>query len=904
MPGMRQSGVARHEVSSASSEGESTPDGKRAQASDGQNVGTTVSRYVVLEEVGVGGMGRVLRAYDPRLQREVALKELRADALTPEACQRLINEARAMAKVSHPNVVPVYDVETLEDGQIVLVMQFVAGKTLRPFMSQGHSWNKVVDTMVGAGRGLAAAHAAGLLHRDFKPANVLLTEDGVAKVTDFGLAKPSTKTLSLGSGEHVAVPGGTEETQTKAGTVLGTPRYMAPEQHSGLELTSAADQYAFCVTLWEALCGEAPFTGRGLSRRKRKGPPPWPGEGVPRYVVDAIVRGLSPKAEDRYPSVEALLHRLTTDPSKRRNKLLAAAGVGALVMSTAVLGWQAYAAGSGGLCTGAAGELEQAWGDVRRGDVRTALLAEDTPYSRSLWKRTESRLDAYADAWIDGHEEACEATSVQGVQSEKVLDLRMGCLRTVELDLRAVTGVLANADEDVLKNVDAVLEGLPPVGQCGDVERLQAEVEPPPSALAGRVREGRRLLAEAEAERNGGRYDDALARVEETKLAVQGVDYPPVVAELRLEEGKVLEALGRYEDAVEPLERAVRSNAADARRTLMRDATVRLMHVLGKRLTRFEAALALLPVAEGLAEGHPLEEADVANTLALILVEKGDVKGAEAAQRRAFELRLDALGPDHPSLAHSHHALALVLSAQTRHADALVEYQRAMEIWETVLGPEHPNVSMSMVNIATAYFHQGKYDQAEAAHRKALELRVAALGPEHPEVLHARVNFALALCRQGQWKVCDEKLQEALVAQEEKLGPDHRALHGPTSTSRSPNRHKDCSTTQRCTTSAASRSPKRRLDRTTTIRRSCGSTSRTISRVGADTPRLPKLTEGRSRPSRRRSGLVTRRSRSPATTWGRCSKSRTCSTRPRRTTSARWTFAWRPWAGSIPRSPR
>ena len=741
------------------------------------DVGNTISRYVVLEEIGVGGMGRVLRAYDPRLQREVAVKVLRANALSEEASQRLINEARAMAKVSHPNVVQVYDVETLDDGQIVLVMQFVLGDTLRSWVKETYPWREVVDTLVAAGRGLAAAHAAGLLHRDFKPANVLLSQTGRVKVTDFGLAKPSSSTLSMGSGEYLPVTS-TEpkrETQTEAGVVLGTPRYMAPEQHTGRELTSAADQYAFCVTLWEALCGTPPFSGKGMSKRKHEGPPPWTGREVPRFVVDAVLRGLSADPEERWPSMEALLERLVSDPAKRRNKVLGLVGVGTLVAATAVSGWQAYVDTPGGACRGARDELETAWGQARRDAVQAALTADDTPYARSRWSRTETRLDAYGDAWVDAHQEACEATAVRGVQSEAVLDLRMACLRAAELDFRAVTGVLANADADVLQNADAVLDGLPPVERCADIERLQ-DVEPPPPSFAEQVRMARMLLAESEAERNGGRYEEALHRLDEAKLALMGVDYAPARGELALEEGKVLEATGRYEDAVAPLQDAVRLHAAAGRRALVRDATTQLLLLLGKRLTRFDEALALVPVAEGFAQGHPLEEADVANTLALVLVEKGDVQQAEEAQRRAFKLRLEALGPDHTSLANSHHALALVLTAQSRHAEATAEHERALEIWEAALGREHPNVSMALVNVATSYFHQGMYEQAESTHREALRLREAALGPKHPEVLHARVNFALTLCRQGQWKACGEELEQALELQKTVLGADHRAL--------------------------------------------------------------------------------------------------------------------------------
>ncbi len=751
----------------------------------GARVGEKVSRYVILEEVGKGAMGRVLRAYDPRLQREVAIKELRTEAMSAEATSRLVNEARAMAAVSHPNVVPVFDVEPLGGGQIILVMQYVAGTTMRAWMRTEPPWREVVDTLVAAGYGLDAAHRAGLLHRDFKPANVLLAQDGAVKVTDFGLAKPagrrerSISASGAGSGDdHLSSDPvvSTSQTRTEVGVVLGTPRYMAPEQHFGAQLTPSADQYAFCVSLWEALVHAPPFSGHGLGKKKRGGPPPWPGEGVPRFVVDAVMRGLSPHPEDRWPSMQALLERLANDPAKRRNKRLTVAGVVTLAMTSAGFAWQAYSGDMVGACAGAAEEVEEAWGEVRRRETKAALLEEDTPYARATWERASLRLDEFTDAWIAEHEDACRATAVRGVQSESVLDLRMACLRSVELDLRAVTGVLANADADVRNNVDTLLASLPRVERCADVERLQADVEPPPKSLAAPVHEARSLLATADAERNAGRFEGALSRTEDAAAALAGVDYPPVSAELHLAEGKVHDRLGRYEEAMVALRLASHIAASTGQRALLRDATTRSMHVLGKRMSRFSEALALAPVAEGLAKGHPLEEADVANVLALIFLEKGDVAEAEVRQRRAFELRRAALGDGHPGLGASHHSLALVFSAQSRYAEELEQHRKSLDIWMTALGPEHPNVSMAMSNIATSYFLQGLYEESEAAHRESLELRIAALGPDHPEVLDARVNFALTLCKQGQWKTCDAELTRALDVQKSKLGPDDRAL--------------------------------------------------------------------------------------------------------------------------------
>ncbi|MEM6295406.1 MAG: serine/threonine-protein kinase [Myxococcota bacterium] len=740
-------------------------------------IGDSVGRYVVLQEVGQGGMGRVLRAYDPRLQREVALKVLRPNALSDEASSRLAAEARAMAQVAHPNVVPIYDVD-VEDGQIILVMQYVAGTTLRAWIRGEPSWRDVVDRYVLAGRGLAAAHAVGLLHRDFKPANVLLAEDGAVKVTDFGLAKPAANASrsrhSLDESSSSSDRLTRSDTMTQAGTVLGTPRYMAPEQHGGLVLTPAADQFAFCVALWEALQHAAPYSGARLGRQKREGPPAWPGGPVPRRIADAIRRGLSPLPSERWPSMDALLDRIADDPVARRTRRIAFGGAAVVAVVGSVLGWRAYQGPNADICDGAEDELETAWGDSRQEAADEAVMAEDTPYARVTWERARGRIDSYAQRWVELHDDACESTAVRGVQSAAVMDLRMACLRDAEVGLRAVTGVLANADREVRENMDSLLDTLPDLGRCSDVVRLQAEVEPPPPDVEDRVREARGLLAEASAESNGGRYKAAQLRVDDARAELLGVDYAPAVAELALAEGMVSNKLGHYEDAVEALRRAVRQSATTGQRDLLLRASTELMYVLGRSLSRFDEGLALRQLAEGLAEGRPLDEADVANTVALVLLDKGSLKEAEAVQRRAYALRNDALGERNAAVANSRHTLALLLTAQSKHAEALEEHQAALEIWNEALGPEHPNVTMSMSNIATTYFHLGDYEASEKAHRDALALRIRALGPEHPEVLTARNNLALTLCKQGQWSTCELELKRTLDAQAKQLGEESR----------------------------------------------------------------------------------------------------------------------------------
>ena len=576
----------------------------------------------------------MLRAYDPKLQREVALKEVRGDVLDAESKARLVAEARAMAKLSHPNVGGVYDVESVEFGARVLVMEYVAGQTLRSWLrGSEQGWQAIVQAFIDAGRGLAAAHVVGLLHRDFKPANVLvaplssraeraggLMDGRTVKVTDFGLAKGVSGTVS----SHGGVSEPERELVTEAGWVMGTPRYMAPEQHAGAPLGAAADQYALCVALWEGLCGSPPFTGRGIETQKMDGPPAWPaGSSVPRVIAQAVRRGLSPNATDRWPSVEVLLEALSYNPGRRRGRIAAAVATVGL-LGVAGLGWNAWAQARAKRCSGAAEQLDAVWGLPRRASVETAMLGLDVPYATRAWKNTSSALDAYAQDWASMHTQACEATTLRGEQSAAVMDLRMTCLHRATVGFSAVVRVLEDADVKVLEKAHALVGGLRPLSRCADVEALQQDVEPPLPEEADAVEGVRALLEKAGAEANAGRYSQAHERVVEARTQLDTVTYGPVQTEVRLAMGLALQALGRHEEAEAELESALESGAHWRQWYEIGTAAQQLMFVVGYLQARPEEGLEHRTLAWGAAQGDPVAQAPVRNNLAAGLCADGE----------------------------------------------------------------------------------------------------------------------------------------------------------------------------------------------------------------------------------------------------------------------------------------
>ncbi len=372
---------------------------------DALHVGSVVDRYIVVERLGAGAMGVAYSAYDPKLDRKVALKLLRhragGDPLLRQ--ERLVREAKAIAKLSHPNIVGLFDVG-VHLGEVFLAMEYLSGGTLKRWLgAERRPWRDVLKMFIDVGRGLDDAHAAGLIHRDFKSENVLLDKSGVPKIVDFGLVRLAESVEAELANDEIfddeldspsTASGSGFEPLTRTGALLGTPAYMAPEQFLGKVADARTDQFAFCVSLYHALYGERPFTGesvaeiaasvmRGLVR-------PAPADSaVPGWLRKVVLRGLSTAPALRFPSMSALLHALAADPVARRRRWLLASATSLLVVGGVLAGTR--------IASTKRHEIEtQAATHVRQAD---ALLAE------AAAKHNESKtLRARAFAAFDGFE--------------------------------------------------------------------------------------------------------------------------------------------------------------------------------------------------------------------------------------------------------------------------------------------------------------------------------------------------------------------------------------------------------------------------------------------------------------------------------------------------------------------
>ncbi|MGB1016917.1 MAG: serine/threonine-protein kinase, partial [Nannocystaceae bacterium] len=505
-----------------------------------------IGRYMLLDRLGQGGMGVVYSAYDAELERKVAIKLLRPGQLTRNAEPRLRREAQAMAKVVHANVVSVIEVGT-HDEVTYVVMEHIRGHSLAQWCQKERSWRETLGVFVQAGRGLAAAHRAGVIHRDFKMHNAMIIREGPdagrVKVLDFGLARavdneePTPADARLVSDElanRFAVR------LTASGAVMGTPAYMAPEQITRGHASERSDQYNFAASLYEALYGELPFTGTSPGALIRAVlddplPPPRPNADVPGWVYRIVAQGLARDPADRFPGMDVLCDALERDPSAKRRNLAFALGAILLVGAGS---WSLGTLSSESPCTGPDFELTETWDLARAQAVQHAFGAAGVTYADDAASRAIGLLDDYAEHWSEARGEACEAHR-RGVESQQLLDLRMACLGRRRASFASLAELLVDADAQVVERAVEAAHNLPPIVMCRGETLLSAIALPEDRTIAKQVNEAREQLAATVAIANAGRHDRAHEQLDALRARTESLGFLPLTAEIELARGTV-----------------------------------------------------------------------------------------------------------------------------------------------------------------------------------------------------------------------------------------------------------------------------------------------------------------------------------------------------------------------------
>ncbi len=770
--------------------------------------GARLGRYQLTARLGAGAMGQVWAADDPELGRKVAIKVLK-DGLATWS-ERLRREARAMAQLDHPGVVAVYDVGEDED-RVYIAMELIAGSSLREWVATPRPWRAIVEAFVAAGRGLAAAHAAGLIHRDFKPDNVLIAADGRVAVGDFGIARLSDGTgadgadrggaaLPARADEAVTVPSGGAcdshagddrirliATLTAAGDLIGTPAYMAPEQHLGRAAGPSSDQFAFCVSLWEALFGRRPFladttdglepavaVGLAIIDGRLTAPPA--GVRVPGWLRRAIVRGLDGDPVRRHLSISALVATLEHGLARRRRVILGAAGTTALATVAAIAVSLTGHSPAASACTGAHRRLGGVWDPATRVAVRAAFTATARPYAAATADRVERILDEYAAGWTSAHIETCKAT-VRREQSESLLDLRMMCLDRRLAALGALTRLYAAApDPAVLDRAVSAATWLPGNAECADVAALTAYPLPADPAARAEITAVRGHLDEIEVMAKAGKPRDALAAATEVQARARATGHAAMIAEALLVLAQQQREQGEPAVAEASL-RAAYLAAAEARddRRAAR-AALDLYLLVGEKQRRFADARQLRPIAEAAvarAGGDDELRGILLYAVGGVLAYEGDLAGARAAREQALALRERLNGPSSFPVAITLNGLATILQEQGDYDGARAHLDRAVAILEQVLGPAHPYVGYAASNLGNLALLQGRLDEAQRRYEQAVATIEPALGARSIQVAALLQNLGLVEVKRGDLSGARAHLERALAVREELLGRDH-----------------------------------------------------------------------------------------------------------------------------------
>ncbi len=837
--------------------------GPAASASVPASAPESIGHFVILRPLGQGGMGEVFSAYDERLDRKVAVKLLRSrpgGGRDEHANQRLIREAQALARLSHPNVVQVYEAGE-HGGRVYVAMEFIQGVTLRRWVERARregaaDWRRILARCCDAGRGLAAAHAVGMIHRDFKPENIMVADDGRVRVLDFGLVRTAGDApdeparldgpqpagasersrgdagASRARGEllftdtsidSLMVSGASlEQPLTEHGAILGTPAYMSPEQHRGESLDARSDQFSFCVVVYEALLGARPFFGRSRDELREAVLSGRPSTQLVKYkapdrVIQLLLRGMAPSPEDRWPSMDALLSALTRDPARARRRALGIAGAaGALIVAGGLI---ARALDDDALdCSGGEAELAESWGQGERARVTAALSSTGLAYAGETAALVCARVDAYARGWVEMSKEAC-ISHRRGRQSDALLDRRMACLDQRLVELRAMVATLSEADPTITTRAVEAASSLRRIEDCGDLALLESAVAPPRDpAVAAAVTELREQLAGVRAAHEAGKFERARELLAPVMARAESIGYAPVLAEALVERGAIEVGLGDYERARASLWAATWKAAEHHHDEVAARAAVENLWVISALQQSLEEAAIYEPVATALVGRLATETAlhgRLENTLGGLARNRGETEEARRRLRRAHQIYLRTLGPDHPDIATPLGNLGVVASDQGSIDEAIAFLEQAADIFERSLGGQHPRVAVALMNIgalyntigvyevsipmlerarelteqnaglesgetasvlinlATAYKNTRRGDEAKALLERALAIYAKTLGERHPSVAPALFNLAIIHLESGALELALETFERDLALLDESMGPEH-----------------------------------------------------------------------------------------------------------------------------------
>ncbi|MCH9647834.1 MAG: serine/threonine-protein kinase [Deltaproteobacteria bacterium] len=703
----------------------------------------TIGRYAVLSHLGSGGMGSVYAAFDPDLDRRVALKLVRSDRESRREQTRLLQEARALAQLNHSNVVRIYDVG-LHGSQVFFAMEFVSGSSLRPWL-QAHrpSWKRILRLFGGVARGLAAAHRQGLIHRDLKLENILVGEDGEARIADFGIAAFRDRNPDPRSEPGSPAAADTSFPKPFPPTVVlrGTPGYMAPEVTAGLTADERSDQFSFCVALYASLFGKLPPTASSESVAipgDRSSIEPVDRSVLPAGLHKILQRGLSSRPEDRFPSMAALEQDLmgVLSPRSRSPWLV----LGAVSLLLVPLGLAFLQVGTTPPCSSGEERLLGIWDTERRQQLKTAFLSTGSSFAAAAFAEVEKKLDLYGQDWTEMHREVCLATEVHQQQSQQLYDLRMMCLEGRREEMRSATELLLSVTEEGIPQVFRATEALSPLSPCAESSRL-ALLSPLPAEPQERrrIEDLQTQVAKLGVRNRTGQHSD-VDEVYQIVQAVQQAGYPP------------LEAAALRQFAI--LQMRQEADSAAATETMER--------ALGAALAANDHAQVAALYGQ-LAEYYGYNRGD-------------DVRGQWWSELAEAAL-LGLATTEYRSRFQIHASLGLTAWSQSRFETAERHWGKALNYSQQLWGPEHGNSTQLLNNLALL---PGKGpEEKRRLLTTSLALKEKAYGAWNPLLANTLVNLGALLADTGAYAVALNHARRSAEVLEEFHGEGHQDLAFP-----------------------------------------------------------------------------------------------------------------------------
>jgi len=769
-------------------------------------------RYRVGPKLGAGGMGDVFEGLDPELSREVAIKFLRlhqgADPTQTRA--RLVREARALALLSHENVVPVYDVGTADD-ELYIVMELVRGQSLGDWLKTPRGAEATFDALLAAAHGMAAAHAAGIVHRDFKPDNVVVGDDGRVRVLDFGLAfgDAFSRPASTTGGPAPVLASG-EERLTQTGSAMGTPRYMAPEQHAGEVCDARTDVFAFFTVVYEAFANRVLFRGsdyHDLAAAKKRGPGARPPE-IPRALWRVICQGLDPDPKLRIASMAdaiAALHKLR----RGHTRVVLLGGVGLLAVVAAGVTFESTV--DGPPCAVDETEIAPVW-PGRRSAVEQSLRATDLPFATASLPVLRTALDRYATDWSEASARYCEVSRA-GRTAVGELAQHRRCLDRQRSTLDALLESLVSVDDGRAQRAVQAVESLERPEAC-EVEA--ASMSPKPE-LVEEIEDTRDRLAEVRALGRAGHFEVAQTRMQAAEARAEVLDWDPLTAQVLLERGRLETVRGDPTPARVALDRAwdlaaamgddplalkcalarlaleakhlesaeqadqwiargaawlQRAGATDETRAKFAISRSGVLRSSGRYIEAVARAREAVAYAEAVDDSVSLT-AQVHNVLGLALNSAGDHDAALQSFELALTARREQLGEDHPVVAAAYNNIGWALLGQDRGDEARRYLEEGVARARRALGDNHPEVAGYITNLAISYDKEGEHGTAQRFHKQALAIREERFGPEHPVVGRGLVDLAASHAMSGEDETARPLYVRAGRIFVDALGPDH-----------------------------------------------------------------------------------------------------------------------------------